>query len=44
MREDKELLLLIKHTSWHFFELSICSLKGQGGMGGGIFLIIDVLG
>jgi len=31
------------HASWHFFKLSICSLEEQGGMGGGIFLIIDAL-
>ena len=44
MGEDKELLHLIECVSWHFFELSICSLEGQGKMGGGIFLIVDVLG
>jgi len=44
MGGDKELLPLIEHVSWHFFELSICSLEGQGGMGGGIFLIVDILG
>jgi len=44
MGKDKELLPLIECVSWHFFELSICSLEGQGKMGGGIFLIVDVLG
>jgi len=44
MGGDKELLPLIERVSWHFFELSICSLEGQGGMGGGIFLIVDILG
>jgi len=44
MGEDKELLPLVKHASWHFFDLSICSLEGQGKMDGEVFLIIDVLG
>ena len=44
MKEDKELLLLVEHTSWRFFELSTCSLKGWSGMSGRVFLIIDVLG
>ena len=44
MEGDRELLPLVEHISCHFFKLSICSLKGRGGMDGGIFLIIAILG
>jgi len=44
MGGDMELLPLDERASWRFFEFSNCSLEGQGGMGGGVFLIVDVLG
>ena len=42
--EFEELLPLVERVSWCFFELSICSLEGQDGIGGGVFLIVAVLG
>ena len=38
------LLPFVERASCRFFEVSICSLEGRGGIGGGVFLDVVVLG